>query len=122
MDFNVLCTVNAANEDIPLEVYRYFRDDLGARFIQFIPIVERDNDTGFQEGDTVTERSVDPEAWGRFLVACSTSGSAGCGHRLRLAFRRGAGLVGRRAARAVHLRRDVRQRGGARAQRRPLLL
>ena len=37
----------------------------GARHIQLIPIVERDNDTGFQEGDTVTDRSVDPEAWGR---------------------------------------------------------
>ena len=39
-EFNVLCTVNAANEEHPLEVYRYFRDDLGARFLQFIPIVE----------------------------------------------------------------------------------
>ena len=44
VDTNVLCTVNAANQDHPLEVYRYFRDDLGAPFIQFIPIVERDND------------------------------------------------------------------------------
>ena len=69
VDFNVLCTVNAANQDHPLEVYRFFRDELGARHIQFIPIVERDNDTGFQEGDTVTDRSVDPEAWGAFLIA-----------------------------------------------------
>jgi uncharacterized protein len=69
VEFNVLCTVNAANQDHPLDVYRYFRDDLGARFVQFIPIVERDNDTGFQEGDTVTDRSVDPEAWGRFMSA-----------------------------------------------------
>jgi uncharacterized protein len=67
--FNVLCTVNAANQDHPLEVYRFFRDDLGAEHIQLIPIVERVNDTGFQEGDTVTDRSVDPEAWGRFLIA-----------------------------------------------------
>ena len=50
-------------------MYRYFRDDLGLRHIQLIPIVERDNDTGFQEGDTVTDRSVEPEAWGRFLTA-----------------------------------------------------
>ena len=69
VEVNVLCTVNAANQDHPVEVYRYFRDDLGLRHIQLIPIVERDNDTGFQEGDTVTDRSVDPEAWGRFLVA-----------------------------------------------------
>ncbi|HTN78590.1 MAG TPA: anaerobic sulfatase maturase [Acidimicrobiales bacterium] len=69
VEFNVLCTVNAANQDHPLEVYRHFRDDLGARFIQFIPIVERDNETGYQEGDTVTDRSVAPDAWGRFLIA-----------------------------------------------------
>ena len=68
VDFNVLCTVNAANQDHGLDVYRYFRDELGARFLQFIPIVERDNDTGFQEGEAVTERSVDPYCWGRFLV------------------------------------------------------
>jgi uncharacterized protein len=66
---NVLCTVNAANQDHPLEVYRFFRDELGVEHIQLIPIVERANDTGFQEGDTVTERSVAPEAWGTFLTA-----------------------------------------------------
>ena len=43
VDFNVLCTVHAKNADHPLEVYRFFRDDLGTRFIQFIPIVERVN-------------------------------------------------------------------------------
>ncbi|MEZ5141830.1 MAG: anaerobic sulfatase maturase [Acidimicrobiales bacterium] len=69
VDTNVLCSVHAANQDHPLDVYRFFRDVLGLRHIQLIPIVERDNDTGFQEGDTVTGRSVDPEAWGRFLVA-----------------------------------------------------
>ena len=69
VDVNVLCTVNAANQDHPLDVYRFFRDDLGVQHIQLIPIVERDNDTGFQEGESVTDRSVDPEAWGRFLIA-----------------------------------------------------
>jgi uncharacterized protein len=69
VDVNVLCTVHAANQDRPLDVYRYFRDELGISFIQFIPIVERVNDTGFQEGDQVTERSVDPVAWGSFLEA-----------------------------------------------------
>ncbi|MFN8017676.1 MAG: anaerobic sulfatase maturase [Acidimicrobiales bacterium] len=68
VDVNVLCTVNAANQDHPVEVYRYFRDELGLRHIQLIPIVERANETGFQEGSEVTDRSVDPEAWGRFLV------------------------------------------------------
>jgi uncharacterized protein len=69
VDVNVLCTVHAANQDRPLDVYRYFRDDLGITFIQFIPIVERENETGFQEGNTVTDRSVEPEAWGCFLEA-----------------------------------------------------
>ncbi|MCZ7529646.1 MAG: anaerobic sulfatase maturase [Acidimicrobiia bacterium] len=69
VDWNALCTVNAANQDAPLDIYRFFRDDLGARHVQFIPIVERDNDTGFQEGGTVTDRSVDPALWGRFMTA-----------------------------------------------------
>jgi uncharacterized protein len=68
VDANVLCTVHAANQDHPVEVYRFFRDELGARHVQLIPIVERDNDTGFQEGTEVTSRSVDPGAWGRFLI------------------------------------------------------
>jgi len=67
VELNVLCTVHRANQDHPIEVYRYLRDDLGLRHIQFIPIVERDNDTGFQEGNSVTDRSVDPQAWGAFL-------------------------------------------------------
>ena len=41
VDVNILCTVNAANAAHPLEVYRFFRDELGARYIQLIPIVER---------------------------------------------------------------------------------
>jgi len=65
---NVLTTVNAANADYPLDVYRFLRDEVGTRFIQFIPIVERDNETGFQEGNTVTDRSVTAEQWGRFLT------------------------------------------------------
>ena len=69
VDVNILCTVHAANQDHPREVYRYFRDDLGISFIQFIPIVERENETGFQEGDSVTDRSVDPVAWGSFLTS-----------------------------------------------------
>ena len=68
VDVNVLCTVNAANQDHGRAVYRFFRDELRLQHIQLIPIVERDNDTGYQEGDAVTDRSVDPEAWGRFLI------------------------------------------------------
>ncbi|WP_228372795.1 anaerobic sulfatase maturase [Demequina subtropica] len=87
VEFNILCTVHAANQAHGLEVYRYFRDELGARHLQFIPIVERvsaslldvaeagwKDDAGErilyrQEGSSVTSRSVDPAAWGEFLVA-----------------------------------------------------
>jgi uncharacterized protein len=84
---NVLCSVHAANADHGLEVYKHFRDDLGVRFIQLIPIVERATpelivqaDAGWgvraserplyvQDGSLVTERSVTPERWGKFLTA-----------------------------------------------------
>ena len=68
VDFNVLTTVNAHNAEHALEIYRFFRDELKIKYIQFIPIVERDNQTGFQEGNTVTERSVTAKQWGHFLT------------------------------------------------------
>lgn len=87
VDTNILCTVHAANQDHPLEVYRFFRDELGARYIQFIPIVERatpdtiavanrgwgglkgtDRPLYRQEGSLATDRSVDADAFGRFLI------------------------------------------------------
>lgn len=68
VEFNILCTVNAANSRRPLDVYRFFRDELGARYVQLIPIVERENETGKQEGARLTERTVGPEEYGRFLI------------------------------------------------------
>ncbi len=68
-EFNVLCTINAANVDHPLDVYRYFRDELGARYLQFIPIVEVDTRPTDTESGTVTERSVPSLAYGEFLSA-----------------------------------------------------
>ncbi|MEQ8186395.1 MAG: anaerobic sulfatase maturase [Candidatus Eremiobacterota bacterium] len=68
VEFNILCTVNSKNGSHPLEVYRFFRDELKAQYIQFIPIVERDNESGFQEGNRVTDRSVRPDQWGHFLI------------------------------------------------------
>jgi uncharacterized protein len=68
VEFNILCTVNSKNVDYPLKVYKFFRDQAKTQYIQFIPVVERANETGFQEGNTVTERSVDPEQFGRFLI------------------------------------------------------
>ncbi len=67
-EFNILTTVHAANAPYPLEVYRFLRDEVGTQFMQFIPIVERDNDTGYQEGSDVTERSVTAEQYGDFLI------------------------------------------------------
>jgi uncharacterized protein len=63
VDFNILCTINAVNGDHPLEVYRFFRDEVKATFIQFIPVVERDPGTG-----AVTSWSVGPEQYGKFLI------------------------------------------------------
>jgi uncharacterized protein len=68
VQFNILACVHAINADHPLEVYRFFRDEAGAEFIQFIAIVERDNETGFQEGNKVTDRSVGAEQYGSFLI------------------------------------------------------
>lgn len=87
VDTNVLCTVNAANATSPLEVYRHVRDDLGARFLQLIPVVERvpaprlpEAEAGWvdaegrrllytQTGDATTSRSVSASQWGDFLCA-----------------------------------------------------
>ena len=71
VDFNVLCAVNAVNSEHPLAVYRFFRDELEARYLQFIPIVERINGDGrtvLQQGGRVTDRSVKPERYGQFLI------------------------------------------------------
>jgi len=86
VDWNVLTTINAVNGDHGRRVYSFLRDDLGARFIQFIPIIERttpemlpiadagwgDKVTGrplyIQDGSLVTHRSVGPGQYGRFLV------------------------------------------------------
>lgn len=62
VDFSIVCTVNAANQKYGRAVYRFLRDALGARSMQFVPIVER------QAGDGVTARSVGARQYGRFLV------------------------------------------------------
>ena len=69
VEFNILTTVHAANAEHGLAVYRCLRDEVGTQFMQFIPIVERDNEHGYQEGNTVTERSLTAEQYGRFLIA-----------------------------------------------------
>ena len=69
VDFNILTTLHAANADDPLRTYRFLRDEIGTRFMQFIPIVERENETGFQEGNRVTPRSISGRQYGDFMIA-----------------------------------------------------
>ncbi len=86
VDFNILTTVHAANEARGREVYRFLRDECGASFLQFIPIVERATpetlaaanagwgDRGrlrplyVLDGSLVTDRTVSPGGYGRFHI------------------------------------------------------
>ena len=87
IDVNILCTIHAANAEHPLDIYRFFRDELQAGYMQFIPIVERtteamiplanlgwgkrpgaDRPLYLQHGAQVTQRSVGAEQFGRFLT------------------------------------------------------
>jgi len=68
VEFNILTTLHAANAGHPLAVYRFLRDEVRTEFMQFIPIVERDNETGFQEGERLTPRSVGSRQYGDFLI------------------------------------------------------
>jgi uncharacterized protein len=65
---NILTAVHQANEDRPLEVYRFLRDEIKAEFIQFIPIVERLPYGESLEGRLVTEATVQPAQFGEFLI------------------------------------------------------
>lgn len=60
----ILCVVNADNVRQPLAVYHAFKA-LGARFLTFLPLVERQ--PGAPGG--VSRRSVPAEDWGAFLCA-----------------------------------------------------
>ena len=83
VEFNILCTVNAANQHHGRTVYRFFRDELGAKWVQFIPIIERATEQTIaiankgwsevpgekrvlytQTGNLVTERTVGSEQYG----------------------------------------------------------
>jgi uncharacterized protein len=68
VEWNALTTLNHANVDHPVEVYRFLRDECGAKFIQFIPIVERLHESGVPYGGAVTDRSVTAQQYGQFLI------------------------------------------------------
>lgn len=77
VEWNAMAVVNDFNADYPLDFYHFFKE-MGCRFIQITPVVERmvnhadgrhlasltDDATA-----PVTDFSVTPEQWGRFLCA-----------------------------------------------------
>ncbi|MCH2175261.1 MAG: anaerobic sulfatase maturase [Lentisphaeria bacterium] len=62
VEYNVLTVVQSHNGDHPLKVYNHIKD-LGAEFIQFIPIVEPESNNG-----KVSYRSVGPKQFGKFMI------------------------------------------------------
>jgi uncharacterized protein len=79
VEFNTLTVVQHHNSRFPLEVYRFLKD-VGSGFMQFIPIVERIAQCPTPEGlvlispgsrqpARVSEWSVDPLQYGRFLCS-----------------------------------------------------
>ncbi|WP_028456624.1 anaerobic sulfatase maturase [Chitinilyticum litopenaei] len=87
--FNALCVVNRLNARKPIDVYRFLRDEVRPRIIQFLPAVEpvsfRAVAPGYwnpdelpvsgsprarpgQPDSVVADWSVDPEDWGYFLT------------------------------------------------------
>ncbi len=78
VEFNTLTVVNRHNSQYPLEVYEFLKE-VGSRFMQFIPVVERKAaepgsdglvlvQPSFRHSAEVTEWSVEPLAYGRFLT------------------------------------------------------
>ena len=79
IEFNALCVVNAYNSQHPLEVYRFLRDDVAPKMIQFSACVEPVDfktsgpnylkDQATQQADNqVTHWSVTSQGWGNFLA------------------------------------------------------
>ena len=75
VEWNAMAAVNDFNADYPLEFYHFFKE-IGCRYIQFAPIVERmlPHDDGRHlaspcdmAGAELADFSVTPEQWGRFL-------------------------------------------------------
>ena len=60
VEWNAMATVNHLNADHPIEFYRFFKN-ISCQYLQFTPVVERES------GGQVTDSSVTPEQWGRFL-------------------------------------------------------
>lgn len=71
VEWNALAVVNDYNADHPEEFYDFFKE-IGCRYLQFTPIVERRRPTdgclaAVEDSGEVTEHSVEPRQWGEFL-------------------------------------------------------
>lgn len=72
VEWNAMAVVNDYNADHPIEFYNFFKE-IGCRYIQFTPIVERVLPDGRLaspldgEAGEITDMSVTPEQWGNFL-------------------------------------------------------
>jgi len=74
VDWNVMATINSYNVEQPVAFYRFFKS-VGAQFIQFAPIVERNRQhadgrwlaTPDEVEATLMPWSVRPGQWGTFL-------------------------------------------------------
>jgi len=67
VEFNTLTHVHAGNVDSPVEIYRFLRDDVRARFMQFTPVVIATNNAGSKRKMRVNEVSVTGWQYGGFL-------------------------------------------------------
>lgn len=72
IEWNAMATVNATNVKHPLEFYRFFRDELRCRYLQFTPVVERISSPNTlmhaaEHGGTITPHSITASQWGKFL-------------------------------------------------------
>lgn len=61
VQWNAMAVVNSRNVEEPERFYRHLKE-IGVRYLQFAPIVERD------ASGQVTAESVSPEQWGRFCI------------------------------------------------------
>ncbi len=67
VEFNILACVNALTAEHPIDVYRFLRDEVGAQYLQFIPIVEPQS-SGVSGSALVSHRSVTGRQYGQFLI------------------------------------------------------
>lgn len=73
VEWNAMAVVNDYNADHPLDFYNFFKN-IGCRYLQFTPIVERLKPDGhlaspLDATGEVTPMSVTPQQWGNFLCA-----------------------------------------------------